>query len=407
MLIGLDSENNRIDAANAEKGQDYFCPICNCKLELRKGAIRCHHFGHWKNQSCTEKWPPEMSEWHYNWQHLFPKECIEVVLQNRQEEHRADVLIDNVVVEFQHSSMSPEIFQERNRFYTTTGHPIVWLFDLIEEVNKEKIIYSQPLIGGYEWKWSKTTFAGFNPYENDNITVFFQLYDEDGEEGCIRQLIHRNTEDKYTSYFRLADSTLTKAEFIELIKSGFFSIERNNPIEELKKIVVPEGKLYRFTASLILPTEKESLVRSEIWDLFSRCGEFISAPKSVFLKQESMCGPYGRYFLEIKTINKARVYYEKIRDKFISIIENIPGVLKLYAISLKGRSIYQIFEDNPTKGKGLINISRGTKVYASKSGVYKSITYGRLEKNGKYPGSDIPIFNAEKPEWIENFDYNG
>ena len=407
MLIALDSNSNRINATDAQKGQDYFCPICNGKLELRKGSIRCHHFGHWKDQSCTETWSPEMSEWHYNWQCMFPEDCREVVLQNRQELHRADVLINNVVVEFQHSPMSPEEFQERNQFYTSAGHPIVWLFDLTTEVKKEKIIYSQPLIGGYEWKWSKTTFAGFNPYENDNITVFFQLYDEDGEEGCIKQLIHRNMDDKYTSYFRLSDSNLTKADFIELIQSGFFLIERNEPINELKHLIVPEGKLYRFTTYLILPTKKESIVRNEIIDLFSRCGEFISSPKSVFLTQDSMCGPYGRYFLEIKTINEASVSYEKIRNKFISIIENIPGVLKLYAISLRGRSIYQIFEDNPASGKGLINLSRGTKVYVSKTGVYKTITYGRLEKNGKYPGQNVSIFNAEKPEWIENFDYNG
>ena len=120
-----------------------------------------------------------------------------------------------------------------------------------------------------------------------------------------------------------------------------------------------------------------------------------------------MCGPYGSYFLEIKTVNEASVSYEKIRNKFISIIENITDVLKLYAISLRGRSIYQIFEDNPTSGKGLINLSRGTKVYVSKTGIYKTITYGRLEKNGKYPGQNVSIFNAEKPEWIENFDYNG
>lgn len=42
----LDNENHLINAAEAEKGPDYFCPSCGEKMILRKGKQRRPHFAH-------------------------------------------------------------------------------------------------------------------------------------------------------------------------------------------------------------------------------------------------------------------------------------------------------------------------------------------------------------------------
>lgn len=167
MFIGLDKQNNRVTAAKAIHGNEYHCPICEEKLELRQGDIRMHHFAHWKNRSCTDTWSSDMSEWHINWQAQFPEECQEVVVEFDGKKHRADVLIEEskLVVEFQHSPLSPREFAERNDFYTRSGYHVIWLFDMTKGFDDEHFILSND--GDcYSWKHAWGTFA---PAEYDCI----------------------------------------------------------------------------------------------------------------------------------------------------------------------------------------------------------------------------------------------
>jgi hypothetical protein len=79
-----------------------------------------------------------MSDWHRGWQEKFPEECQEIVLENNEIKHRADVLINNTVIEFQHSRITHEEILERNKFYLSCGHPVVWVFDANEPSYKIK-----------------------------------------------------------------------------------------------------------------------------------------------------------------------------------------------------------------------------------------------------------------------------
>ena len=61
------------------------------------------------------------------WKRLVPKHCCEVICQKDGEKHRADILTESgVVVELQHSAISVDEIQERERFY---GEKMIWLFD--------------------------------------------------------------------------------------------------------------------------------------------------------------------------------------------------------------------------------------------------------------------------------------
>ena len=158
MNIGLDEQKNRTRAEDARKGQEYRCPICDQKLELRKGSTRRHHFAHWKNSSCSDDWSSDMSEWHLAWQEQFPIDYREVVVENEGQKHRADVLIEEhkLVIEFQHSPLSPEEFQKRNDFYTKCGYHVVWLFDMSRD-DQEHFVLSDA--GDcYIWKKPSNTF---------------------------------------------------------------------------------------------------------------------------------------------------------------------------------------------------------------------------------------------------------
>jgi hypothetical protein len=74
---------------------------------------------------CDEWYEPE-TDWHRFWKSLVPKEWCEQVIKKNGEIHRADILTpDGLVIELQHSSISPDEIEDREEFYEN----MVWLFD--------------------------------------------------------------------------------------------------------------------------------------------------------------------------------------------------------------------------------------------------------------------------------------
>lgn len=71
-----------------------------------------------------------MSEWHKQWQAVFPIRNREVSLPFEKPCHRADILAYGYVIEFQHSPLSMREFHERNEFYTSIGKKVIWVFDV-------------------------------------------------------------------------------------------------------------------------------------------------------------------------------------------------------------------------------------------------------------------------------------
>ena len=107
MIFALDKDGNRVYIDDSVVKNDYFCPCCGEKLVLKKGNIRRPHYSHQANTECHDLWRYDMSDWHYNWQNYFPKDCQEIVKIFGDKKHRADVLIEKnkTVIEFQHSSL--------------------------------------------------------------------------------------------------------------------------------------------------------------------------------------------------------------------------------------------------------------------------------------------------------------
>lgn len=63
MYFGLNTNNERICIYNANKQEEYFCPICHGKLRIRAGKINAMHFSHINLQECDD-FTTDMSEWH-------------------------------------------------------------------------------------------------------------------------------------------------------------------------------------------------------------------------------------------------------------------------------------------------------------------------------------------------------
>lgn len=175
MFIALNKADERIEIDNADPQKQYFCPICGESLIIRAKdslAVRAH-FAHKRGTQCDD-WKHDMSEWHYNWQQRFPKECREVVIENNGEKHRADVCIGDKVIEFQHSPITREEIIKRNTFYTSCGYQVVWVFDATNKIKNEYGDSIDPMRC-----WNSTLFWKRPRREFDitiprNVTIFLQ-----------------------------------------------------------------------------------------------------------------------------------------------------------------------------------------------------------------------------------------
>lgn len=182
MYIALNKEQKRISIRDAVQGDVFFCPVCLEKMFIKAGTERVHHFSHFPNCKCHDSWNGhyDMSDWHYDWQNQFPPENQEVVVQCDDIRHRADVLIDRTVVEFQHSPLSSGKFNDRNVFYhSNIGYKVVWLYDMHEDYDNGQM--TESTANQFLWSRPRSTFRKYTLYSGQ-IDLFFQISNE-GE--CI------------------------------------------------------------------------------------------------------------------------------------------------------------------------------------------------------------------------------
>jgi competence CoiA-like predicted nuclease len=90
------------------------------------GSINIWHWAHVTTVDC-DAWGEPESEWHLNWKRGLPLDWIEVVMEDDDCKHRADIrLPTGLVIELQHSPISVEEIQKREAFYQN----MIWIFDL-------------------------------------------------------------------------------------------------------------------------------------------------------------------------------------------------------------------------------------------------------------------------------------
>lgn len=151
MLIALNNNKERISINDSLENETYYCQFCGEELCRKLGKKRCHHFSHKPNSYCTDSKWHDMSEWHINWQNQFPARFQEILkIDSNGKKHIADVLVDEkIVIEFQHSNLPYEIYNDRNEFYNKMGYKVIWIFDGNKIINdgdiSVRIRYRNPL----------------------------------------------------------------------------------------------------------------------------------------------------------------------------------------------------------------------------------------------------------------------
>lgn len=189
MQVAIDKDGKRVFAYNAKMGDEYLCPICRGSVILRKGSINVDHFAH-RASECIDNWHYDMSEWHYSLQKRFSKEEREVVVKHMGEIHRADILQGNQIIEFQHSPISIEEINKRNKFYNAAGYSVAWVFDVQEQYDSKAIKIIEYDRAEYKWSNPKRCLQCFpQPKEyNKKLVIYLYWVDEDGYE-CFNRVI--------------------------------------------------------------------------------------------------------------------------------------------------------------------------------------------------------------------------
>lgn len=217
MLFAHDYNNNRVYIDETHSNQEYYCPYCGVPLITKKGEKRQHHFAHHPSHHCSDSWVGERShnydtsDWHNEWQSLFPKDNQEVMLVLGDTKHRADVMIDKTVIEFQHSVMQVKAFDDRNNFYANFGNKVIWLFDLSDLLESNNIIYEKAEKGlVFNWKNPKRAFNNYD-IKSGCIDLFFQLGNDDK---CIVRVMDVSI-DGFENF--TATDLMSKEDFLEYV----------------------------------------------------------------------------------------------------------------------------------------------------------------------------------------------
>ena len=131
-----------------EKHLKGHCPDCGDSVIAKCGEVNQWHWAHVVNAECKNNKPETM--WHKEWKLNFPQECVEEKIKN----HRADVFINGVAIEFQASTIARPDIVSRNEVFKK----VFWVIKaedkhlFFREVIKKTKFYS------CKWKWRKTSF---------------------------------------------------------------------------------------------------------------------------------------------------------------------------------------------------------------------------------------------------------
>lgn len=141
MIYGI-RDGRRVVATPGAKAE---CPCCNGKLVAKCGRLVAWHWAH-ESVEC-DPWSEGESAWHLDWKDLAPADRREVV----RGPHRADLVgPGGGVVELQHSAISVDEIEERERFYGK----MVWVFDATE-FGGNLLFREKPEYVTFRWRWPR------------------------------------------------------------------------------------------------------------------------------------------------------------------------------------------------------------------------------------------------------------
>lgn len=148
--------------------QEYTKPdVVKCKNNhLLCGVQGDHNEWHFRH-ICSEDICNPVSEWHLEWQRNFEKTEVRFnKILDQFENRRADIVEGDYIVEVQHSSISKDEVDNRNKDYSLHGKEVIWVIDATKCIVNDKILT-------IDTKWKCESFLSCNfIYININDLIY-------------------------------------------------------------------------------------------------------------------------------------------------------------------------------------------------------------------------------------------
>lgn len=142
-MVILSSKMRKDELRGWRKTAQFYCPQCDGSVQLRVGEIVIPHFAHKKDATCTSSFSEGESKEHLEGkQHLyefFQKRLTDVKLEPYLQTlaQRPDLLVNNVPIEFQCSTIPIHQVHSRTAGYIGVGMNPIWI---LHTPNKFKTI---------------------------------------------------------------------------------------------------------------------------------------------------------------------------------------------------------------------------------------------------------------------------
>ena len=179
------------------------CDFCNSEMVAKCGEIKIWHWAHKSKRNCDPWWESE-GEWHRAWKNQFPANWQEVIHQDPStgEKHIADVKTPTgLVIEFQHSPISPDELNSRELFYQN----MIWIVDgdrgaldfsyfnmglSMEPINFHPLAYGVVWMGTGRFlpNWADATADVYFDFSQCNVLWKLALFDKNERKGAVLPL---------------------------------------------------------------------------------------------------------------------------------------------------------------------------------------------------------------------------
>jgi len=400
MIWAFDKDGVKVFADEAFVKHDYFCPMCGESLVLKKGEVRVPHFAHHAKSICCDPWHYDMTDWHREWQERFPRNTQEIVMDSNGEKHRADVCVGKTVIEFQHSPLSFEEFDERNAFYTSLGYKVVWLFDVVEPFHDDSIEESINRTDVYKWRRPKTTFKHFD-YKSRSIELYFQTedcVDDEGPNAGICKVTWVSPDG--FEHFAMDGQWLNHEEFVEI----FIPKVRKPVASDLDLDLIEIGHRDH-TVFYKCPIAKSG--KSINMEIDMRASDDYPLCSTCKYNRGFKCA----YYRLSAGIQDGADVKQILRDKYGSpttaIIEE-SGVEKKIPFSQeakRGKSIIQLWRELNPSVAAFMNLKTGKYVRISKNPIDQISRYGKCYGKWSYDGyrysnESVELYGITDECWV-------
>lgn len=299
-----------------------YCVNNNHELIAVQGSYNKWHFRHLNSSDCCKQ---KMSYWHAEWQGNFENTEVSFKQINDQiKERRADVVVNDFIIEIQHSCIEKEEVLNRNHDYALHNKKVIWIID----GNKGIDINTHSNILDFKEDWKYNSFVDCNCY-NDYIYI------------DIKGLIYRINPNHVKSCMIKVSEPLLKPYFIDLLKNNI-DLWETPLIHQCRLFIRQSGAGNGKSYQIINMIQKEQFKQYNKFIFVTKQHSARNIIKEEFRNQYET-GALKITNLELKDLKKKYVYNFKIdginKSLIIATIDSF-----MFSLGNKENKSFDLFE---------------------------------------------------------------